>query len=94
MPPGSYTLCQGPLPGATRLRLAPGRRTKTVKALLQEARIPPWERPYLPQLWQGEQFLGWPGIALASFSTQGQGLEAQGWTFRWRPHRYPSPQTR
>lgn len=94
LPPGSYTLCQGPLPGATRLRSAPGRRTKTVKALLQEARIPPWERPYLPQLWQGEQFLGWPGIALASFSAQGQGLEAQGWTFRWRPHRYPSPQTR
>jgi len=87
LPPGTYEVRQGGLRGATRLRSAPGRPAKTVKALLQEAGIPPWERPYLPQIWQGDQFLGWPGVALASFAAKGQGAPGSGWTLKWRPHR-------
>jgi len=63
--PGPYWVCQGSLPGRQRLQPDPARPHKTVKALLQEAAVPPWQRPYLPQLWAGDRFLGWPGVALA-----------------------------
>jgi len=63
--PGPYRVCQGSLPGRQRLQPDPARPHKTVKALLQEAAVPPWQRPYLPQLWAGDRFLGWPGVALA-----------------------------
>ena len=78
--PGAYHVRQGSLPGRLRLRPSPARPHKTVKALLQEAAVPPWHRPYLPQLWAGDRFLGWPGVAL------GEGLPGGGlrWVLHWR----------
>lgn len=76
--PGTYRVCQGSLPRRFRLRPDPSRPHKTVKALLQEAAVPPWQRPYLPQLWAGDRFLGWPGVALAGGRPAGPQ-----WVLRW-----------
>jgi tRNA(Ile)-lysidine synthase len=76
--PGPYRVCQGSLPGRQRLQPDPARPHKTVKALLQEAAVPPWLRPYLPQLWAGDRFLGWPGVALAGGRPAGPQ-----WVLRW-----------
>ncbi|MGB0318234.1 MAG: tRNA lysidine(34) synthetase TilS, partial [Pseudomonadales bacterium] len=56
----------------------PSRPHKTVKALLQEAAVPPWQRPYLPQLWEGDRFLGWPRVALAGGAPAGPR-----WVLEW-----------
>ena len=85
--PGAFHVRQGSLPGRLRLQPDPSRPRKTVKALLQEAAVPPWQRPYLPQLWAGDRFLGWPGVALA---LEGEGVReaARGagprWALHWR----------
>ena len=74
--PGLYRVFQGSLPRRLRLRSDPSRPHKTVKALLQEAAVPPWQRPYLPQLWVGDRFLGWPRVALAG-GTSGASMGAR-----------------
>ena len=76
--PGPYRVCQGSLPRRLRLRSDPSRPHKTVKALLQEAAVPPWQRPYLPQLWVGDRFLGWPRVALAGGAPAGPR-----WVLEW-----------
>jgi tRNA(Ile)-lysidine synthase len=40
-----------------------GRPAKNLKALFQEAGIPPWLRDQWPALWQGDQLVALPGIA-------------------------------
>jgi tRNA(Ile)-lysidine synthase len=71
--------------GGEHLRLAANRPTRAVKKLLQEARIPPWQRESLPLLWAGEQLVAVPGIGVAL------GFQAQpdepSWRLEWRPLR-------
>ena len=83
--PGAFHVRQGSLPGRLRLQPDPSRPRKTVKALLQEAAVPPWQRPYLPQLWAGDRFLGWPGVALA-LEDGGEGEASQTGGRRWALH--------
>ena len=48
--------------GGERLRYY--RQEKTVKNLLQQADIAPWLRPYLPLLYQGDELIAIPDVAL------------------------------
>ena len=52
--------------GGERIRPAPAAATRPLKLLLQEAAVPPWLRPGLPLLWQGDQLVIVPGIAAAA----------------------------
>ena len=54
-----------------------------VKKLLQEARMPPWERENLPLIWSGDELVAVPGIGVAlAFQA---GPEEAGWRVEWRP---------
>lgn len=52
--------------GSERLRLAPGRPRRSLKHLLQESGIPPWERDRMPLLWCGEALVWVPGVGIAA----------------------------
>ncbi|TMH61387.1 MAG: tRNA lysidine(34) synthetase TilS [Betaproteobacteria bacterium] len=69
--------------GGERIRLAANRPTHAVKKLLQEARMPPWERENLPLIWSGDELVAVPGIGVAlAFQA---GPEEAGWRVEWRP---------
>ena len=54
--------------GGERLQPDPRRPVRTLRKLLQEAGVPPWERPRLPLLWCGERLVWVGGIGTdASF---------------------------
>jgi len=63
-------------------RLAAGGHHRTLKQLLQEARVPPWERATLPLLFDAEGLLAVPGVA-ARDPGQASGPR---WRAAWRPH--------
>ena len=69
--------------GGERIRLAANRPTHAVKKLLQDARVPPWDRASLPLIWSGDKLAAVPGIGVA-FAFQAAPDEA-GWTVDWRP---------
>jgi tRNA(Ile)-lysidine synthase len=69
--------------GGERIRLAANRPTHAVKKLLQDARVPPWERGSLPLIWSGDELAAVPGIGVA-LAFQAAPDEA-GWTVDWRP---------
>ncbi len=50
--------------GAERIHLDAKRPTRTLKNLLQEQDIPPWQRDRLPLLFCGEKLVGIPGIGV------------------------------
>ena len=50
--------------GGERLRLDPRRPTRTLKNLLQEHEIPPWERSRMPLLFHGDRLVWVPGVGL------------------------------
>jgi len=52
--------------GAERLRPYSGARSRSLKNLLQESAIPPWQRARLPLLYCGELLACIPGVALAA----------------------------
>jgi tRNA(Ile)-lysidine synthase len=52
--------------GGERLRPAPGGASRTVKNLMQEARMPPWERERVPFIYCGETLVCVPGIGIDS----------------------------
>jgi tRNA(Ile)-lysidine synthase len=69
--------------GGERCRL-PGRAcTQTLKKLLQEAGVPPWERQRLPLLYAGEALVAVAGRWVCVPFAAGPG-EA-GWRLRWSP---------
>jgi len=51
-----------PRAGGERLRPAPNRPSRTLKNLLQEARVPEWERGRLPLIFVGETLVWVPGV--------------------------------
>ncbi len=71
--------------GGERIRLAANRPTRTVKKLLQEARMPPWERDALPLVWSGEALAAVPGIGVALAYQAAP--DEDGWCLTWRPLR-------
>ena len=69
--------------GGEKLRLRANGSTRSLKNLLQEARLPPWERERLPLIYCADTLVAVPGIGVAS------GWEAPagepGWHINWRP---------
>ena len=73
--------------GGERIRLAANRPTHAVKKLLQEARVPAWERQGLPLVWSGDELAAVPGIGVAlAFQAA---PDEPGWRVEWRPQRRP-----
>jgi tRNA(Ile)-lysidine synthase len=52
--------------GGEVLRPQPNAATRTLKNLLQEHRVPPWQRDRLPLLYCGEELVCMPGVAIAA----------------------------
>ena len=61
--------------GGERIRPLGRGCTKTVKALFQETHVPPWQRADWPLLYDGEQLLAVPGLALAEVAVVPNGCE-------------------
>ena len=68
--------------GGERIRPIGRQGTKTLKALLQEARIPPWRRDRWPLLYQAERLVAVPGLA-----SDAHAVVAEGWQANWTPPR-------
>jgi len=68
--------------GGEKLRLQPGGSTRSLKNLLQEARMPPWERERLPLIYCADTLVAVPGLGVASGWQAGAGNF--GWTINWR----------
>jgi tRNA(Ile)-lysidine synthase len=67
--------------GGEKLRLDAKRPTRSLKNLLQEARMPPWERERLPLVYCGEVLACVPGVGVASDYRARSG--EQGWFVIW-----------
>ena len=52
--------------GGEKLRPRPNAATRTLKNLLQEHHVPPWQRDRLPLLYCGEELVCVPGVAVAA----------------------------
>ena len=52
--------------GGETLRPHPHAATRTLKNLLQEHRVPPWQRDRLPLLYYGDELVCVPGVAVAA----------------------------
>ena len=67
--------------GGERLRVDGRNLTKSVKALLQDAGVPPWRRPGWPLLYADDgRLVALPGLAIA----EGAAI-ANGWQPEWTP---------
>ena len=64
--------------GGETLRTEAG--TRAVKALFQQARIPPWLRPHWPLLFDGASLVAVPNLCLAASAST-----PDGWTPIWTP---------
>jgi len=73
-----------PRMGGEALRLRPDGPTKAVKALFQEAGIPPWLRKRWPLLWWRNELIAVPGVGVAAAHQVLGGL----WP-RWQPEDWP-----
>jgi tRNA(Ile)-lysidine synthase len=73
--------------GGERIQLAANRPHHAVKKLLQESRLPPWERAALPLVWCGDELAAIPGIGIAvAFQAP---RDKAGWTLAWTPDARP-----
>lgn len=61
--------------GGERIRPVGRGRTKTLKALFQEAHVPPWQRTDWPLLYDRAELVGVPGLALAVEAVVANGYE-------------------
>lgn len=66
--------------GGERIRPSGRQHTKTLKALLREARIPPWRRCRWPLLYRSENLVAVPGLAIES-----RAAASEGWQPTWMP---------
>ena len=69
--------------GGEKLRLQRRGSTRSLKNLLQEACMPPWERERLPLVYCGDTLVAVPGLGVASAWQAGAG--DAGWLITWRP---------
>jgi len=79
---GAVGLCVGLRRGGEKLRLRPGAATRSLKNLLQEAHLPPWERERLPLIYCTDTLVAVPGVGVASDWQAGAGKA--GWTITWQ----------
>ena len=77
--------------GGERLQPDGRRPRRTLKALLQESAIPPWERERLPLLYSGGKLVAVPGIGVAAEAAAAAG--ERGWTVSWVPDRPKLPKS-
>ncbi|HUX24129.1 MAG TPA: tRNA lysidine(34) synthetase TilS [Burkholderiales bacterium] len=68
--------------GGEKLRLQAQGSTRSLKNLLQEARLPPWERERLPLVYCGNTLVAVPGLGVAAGWQTGAGNF--GWTITWQ----------
>jgi tRNA(Ile)-lysidine synthase len=68
--------------GGEKLRLLVNGSTRSLKNLLQEARLPPWERERLPLVYCADALVAVPGLGVAS-GWQAGSNEA-GWRITWK----------
>jgi len=68
--------------GGERLRLWANGSTRSLKNLLQEARVPPWERERMPLIYCGDTLVAVPGVGVAAGWQAGAG--DLGWTITWQ----------
>jgi tRNA(Ile)-lysidine synthase len=71
-----------PRRGGERLRLPYGRGSRSVKRLLQEARVPPWQRIAYPLVFVADQLAVVPGIAVDAAFVD---MTASAWRIAWQP---------
>jgi len=69
--------------GGERIQIAANRPRRALKRLLQEARMPPWQREALPLLWCDDELVAVPGIGIAPAFQAAPGEAA--WTVAWQP---------
>jgi tRNA(Ile)-lysidine synthase len=70
-----------PRAGGERIRLAGDRPRQTLKRLLQDAGVPPWQRDALPLVFCGDALAAVPGIGVdATFQAL---ADAPGYEIRW-----------
>jgi len=77
--------------GGERLRPDASRPRRTLKNLLQEARIPPWERARMPLLFCGESLVWVPEIGVDAGFAAGPNQDSISIT--WQPHQTGMPQS-
>jgi tRNA(Ile)-lysidine synthase len=67
--------------GGERCQPAGRAHGQSLKHALQKARVPPWERPFVPLIMAGEQLAAVGGVLVCA------GFDAQaaepGWTLHW-----------
>ncbi|MXY58466.1 MAG: tRNA lysidine(34) synthetase TilS [Gammaproteobacteria bacterium] len=80
--PVGRSLSIGRRRGGERIRPLGRDCTKAVKALFQEAHVPPWRRAEWPLLYDGEALVAVPGLALAAEAVVANGCEPL-----WSPRR-------
>ncbi|MBK5105993.1 MAG: tRNA lysidine(34) synthetase TilS [Burkholderiales bacterium] len=68
--------------GGEKLRLRAKGSTRSLKNLLQEERLPPWERERLPLVYCGDVLVAVPGLGEASGWEAG--ADEHGWVIDWR----------
>ena len=68
--------------GGEKIRLLANGSTRSLKNLLQEARMPPWERERLPLIYCDDALVVVPGLGVASGWQAGAGNV--GWTITWQ----------
>jgi len=68
--------------GGEKLRLRAQGSTRSLKNLLQEARLPPWERERLPLIYCADALVAVPGLGVASGWEAG--AKEYGWVIDWR----------
>ena len=70
--------------GGEKLRLQAKGSTRSLKNLLQEAHMPPWERERLPLIYCGNTLAAVPGLGVAAGWQAGAGNF--GWAIIWQRH--------
>ena len=78
--------------GGERFQPDPKRPRRTLKHLVQEAGVPPWERDRLPLLYSGRELVVVPGVGVAAALQAGPG--ERGFVVSWEPLPVGSPTTR
>jgi tRNA(Ile)-lysidine synthase len=68
--------------GGEKLRLLAHGPTRSLKNLLQESRMPPWERERLPLVYSDGTLVAVPGLGVAS--AWQAGVDEAGWVLVWR----------
>jgi len=69
--------------GGERIRLANNRPRRSVKKLLQEARLSQWQRQALPMVWCGDMLAAVPGIGVdLAFQAE---RDEPAWNLAWLP---------